>query len=93
MRFRLPRFRRREEYRGHAQDRFPPRVRLASRLVVRLISRTPSRSSSRVTSLETAEGDTPRSSAAAAKLPRSITRWKTRISSGGLGIFKNFVHE
>jgi hypothetical protein len=47
---------------------------------------TPRRDSSRVTSFETAEGDKPRSSAAAAKLPRSTTRVKMFISFDELGI-------
>ena len=65
----------------------------ARRLVVRLMRRTPSRCSNRVTSLETAEGDRPMSSAAPAKLPRSITRWKVPISLDELAIFENFFHE
>src|SRR6478672_1768863 len=52
----------------------------ASRRVVRLINRTPRRCSNREMSFDTAEGESPTSSAAATKLPRSITRSNTPIS-------------
>jgi hypothetical protein len=44
-------------------------------------------------SFATAEGDKPTSSAAPAKLPRSITRWKMLISVGKLAIFENRIPE
>ena len=60
---------------------------------MRLMSRTPKRSSNRVMSFEIAEGDKPISSAAPAKLPRSITRWKMPISLDELVIFESRFHE
>ena len=57
----------------------------ASRRVVRLISRTPRRCSNRKMSFETAEGERPTSSAAAAKLPRSATRLEYAHFIGSIG--------
>ena len=63
-----------------------------SRRVVRVSRLTPSRSSMRVTSLDSADGVSPRSTAAAAKLPRSTTRTKAFISADAALTFMNSIH-
>ena len=65
-------------------DKKPPSAVKTRRRVVRVSKRTPSRSSMRVTNLESAEGVTPRSPAAAAKLLTLYDTYKAFISAEAL---------